>query len=126
MDRKPYPSDLKDDEWELIAPHLPKAKTGGRARETDMREVLNAIYYVLKSGCQWDMLPHDFPAKGTVYHYFNAWRKDGTWQQLNAVLRGELRQELGRDETPSAASVDSQSVKSSPKGGNVDTMQESA
>lgn len=126
MDRKPYPSDLKDDEWEVIAPHLPKAKTGGRARETDMREVLNAIYYVLKSGCQWDMLPHDFPAKGTVYHYFNTWRKDGTWQQLNAVLRGELRQELGRDETPSAGSVDSQSVKSSPKGGDADTMQESA
>jgi putative transposase len=123
MDRKPYPSDLSDAEWELIAPHIPDAEAGGRPRETDMREVLNAIFYVLKSGIQWDMLPHDFPAKGTVYHYYNTWRKDGTWQRLNATLRGELRQELGRNKTPSAGIVDSQSVKTSAKGGHADTMQ---
>lgn len=125
MDRKPYPSDLSDAEWELIAPHIPDAEAGGRPRETDMREVLNAIFYVLKSGIQWDMLPHDFPAKGTVYHYYNMWRKDGTWQRLNATLRGELRQELGRNKTPSAGIVDSQSVKTSAKGGHADTMQAS-
>ena len=91
-----------------------------------MREVLNAVFYVLKSGIQWDMLPHDFPPKGTVYHYYNTWRKDGTWQDLNAALRGELRQELGRKPTPSAGIVDSQSVKSSAKGGHAGMTQESS
>jgi putative transposase len=125
MDKKPYPSDVSDAEWELIAPHIPNAEAGGRPRETDMREVLNAIFYVLKSGIQWDMLPHDFPPKGTAYHYDNSWRKDGTWQRLNACLRGELRQALGRNETPSAGIIDSQSVKTSAKGGDADTMQAS-
>ena len=126
MDRKPYPSDLKDAEWELLAPHIPEAGSGGRPRTANMREVLNAIFYVLKSGIQWDMLPHDLPPKGTVYHYFNEWRKDGTWERLNAALRGELRGELGREETPSASIVDSQSVKTSTKGGNVGSMAESS
>jgi putative transposase len=94
MDRKSYPSDLRDDEWALLEPLIPLAETGGRKRTANMREVLNAIYYVLKSGCQWDMLPHDFPPKGTVYHYYNPWRKDGTWQRMNQALREELRQEL--------------------------------
>ena len=126
MDRKPYPSDLKDRGWELLAPHIPEAGRGGRPRQVNMREVLNAIFYVLKSGIQWDMLPHDFPPKGTVFHYFNEWRKDGTWAYLNAVLRGELRAELGRKETPSASIVDSQSVKTSSKGGNVGSTVESS
>ena len=125
MERKPYPSDLSNAEWELMAPYIPNAEAGGRPRAADMHEVLNAIFYVLKSGIQWDMLPHDFPPKGTVYHYYNIWRKDGTWQRLNATLRGELRQELGRNETPSAGIVDSQSVKTSAKGGDADTMQAS-
>ena len=125
MDRKPYPSDLSETEWELMAPHIPEAEPGGRPRAAHMREVLNAIFYVLKSGIQGDMLPHDFPAKGTVYHYYNTWRKDGTWQRLNAALRGELRQELGRDEMPSAGIADSQSVKTSAKGGDAATMQAS-
>lgn len=126
MNRKTYSSDLTDAEWKLIKPYLPEGRPGGRPRKTDMREVLNAIYYVLKSGCQWDMLPHDFPAKGTVYHYYNEWRKDGIWERLNAALRGDLREELGRERTPSAAIVDSQSIKTSAKGGRVDTMEESA
>ena len=123
MDRKAYPSDLNDAEWALMAPFIPDADPGGRPREVDMREVLNAIFYVLKSGIQWDMLPHDFPPKGTVYHYYNTWRKEGTWQRLNAALRGELRQALGRDATPSAGIADSQSVKTSAKGGRAATMQ---
>ena len=98
MKRKPYPSDVSDEEWVILDPHIPPAKSGGRPRTVNMREVVNAIFYVLRSGCSWDMLPHDFPPKGTVYHYYNTWRKDGTWQRLNAALRGELRQELGRNE----------------------------
>lgn len=122
MKRKAYASDLKDAEWDLLKPHIPEAKKGGRPRTAEMREVVNAIFYVLKSGCQWDMLPHDFPPKGTVYHYYNTWRKSGLWQELNAALRGELRQELGREESPSAAIVDSQSVKTTEKGAFEATM----
>ena len=122
-ERNSYPSDLNDQEWELVAPLIPAAKSGGRPREVDMHEVLNAIFYVLKSGCQWDMLPHDFPPKGTVYHYFNTWRKDGTWTYLNDRLREQLREKLRREATPSAASIDSQSVKTTEKGALVATME---
>ena len=126
MKRNSYPSDLSDAEWQLLEPHIPTAEPGGRPRETNMREVLNAIFYVLKSGCQWAMLPNDFPPKGTVYHYYNEWRKDGTWKRLNAALRGDLREEMGRERTPSAAIVDSQSVKTGSKGGHVATTAESS
>ena len=126
MRRKAYPSDLSDTEWKLLKPHIPKAKPGGRPREHPMREIINGIYYVLKSGCQWEMLPHDFPPKGTVYHYFNEWRKDGTWERLNTVIRGELREELGRNREPSAGIADSQSVKTTSKRGPVATMEERA
>jgi len=114
--RKKYKSDLSDKEWEQIKPYIPAAKRGGRPRKTKMREVLNAIFYVVKTGCQWGMLPHDFPAKGTVYHYFNTWRKDGTWEEMNRQVREALRQRMGREETPSAAIMDSQSVKTTEKG----------
>jgi putative transposase len=116
-ERKAYPSDLNDAAWKILEPLIPPAKRGGRGREVDMREVLNGIFYVLKSGCQWEMLPHDFPAKGTVYDYFNKWRKDGTWKRMNDALREQLRQKMGRSVSPSAGSIASQSVKTTEKGG---------
>src|ERR1044071_4362463 len=108
MRRKTYSSDLNDAEWALLAPLIPPPKRGGRPRSVDMREVVNAIFYVVKTGCQWDLLPHDFPPKGTVYHYFNLWRKAEVWERMNRVLREQLRLAEGRAATPSAASIDSQ------------------
>jgi putative transposase len=105
MKRKAYPSDLTDKEWNILKPLIPPPKPGGHPRTADMREVVNAIFYVLKSGCQWDMLPHEFPPKGTVYHYFNTWRKDGTWRQMNNSLREQVRQKMGRNTTPSAGGI---------------------
>jgi putative transposase len=108
--RKPYPSDLTDDEWALIQPLIPVHKVG-RPREVDMREVLNAIRYVNRSGCQWDMMPHDLPPKSSVYDYFAQWREDGTWQEINDALRRRVRIAGGHDPSPSVASIDSQTVK---------------
>ena len=125
-ERKPYPSDLSDAEWEQVEPHLPKRKSPrGRKREHSLREILNAIYYVLRSGCSWRMMPHDLPPWKTVYHYFRLWRKEGVWEEINAVLRTELRVASGRDPEPSAAIIDSQSMKTTEKGGRVDTTQAS-
>jgi len=111
--RKPYPSDLTDAQWTNLEPLVPAAKHGGRPREVDMREIVNAMLYINRSGCQWDMLPHDFPPKSSVYVYFAQWRDDGTWQKLIDALRTKVRTEIeGREATPSAGSIDSQSVKS--------------
>ncbi len=111
MKEKTYPSDLNDAEWQILKPLIPKAKPGGRPRTTNMRAILNAIFYVLRSGCAWRMLPHDFPPWKTVYHYFRQWRIDGVWEQINETLRVRLRQADGREAEPSAAILDSQSVK---------------
>ena len=110
--RKPYPSDLSDVEWQKIEPLIPKPRTNrGRKRKYPLREILNAIFYLLRTGCPWRMLPHDLPPWRIVYYYFRLWRKDGTWERINAALRTELRQAEGREAEPSAAILDSQSVK---------------
>lgn len=115
--RRKYPSDLSDDEWELIASHIPAPKPGGRDRDVEIKEVVNAIFYLLKTGCQWRALPHDFPRWGTVYWYWKQWRQDGVWEQINNALRTDLRAAVGRHDEPSAAVIDSQSVKAAEKGG---------
>jgi putative transposase len=115
--RNPYPTNLSDAEWRYIEPHLPAPKGHGRPRTHDLREILNAVFYLLKSGCQWRLLPHDFPRWPTVYHYFTKWRLDGTWERINRAIRERLRVRLGRDPQPSAGVVDSQSVKSTAVGG---------
>lgn len=115
--RRPYPTNLSDAEWRYIEPHLPAPKGHGRPRTHDLREILNAVFYLLKSGCQWRLLPHDFPRWPTVYHYFRKWRLDGTWERINRAIRERLRVRLGRDPQPSAGVVDSQSVKSTAVGG---------
>src|SRR5499433_2357849 len=112
--RKNYPSDLTDTQWTLVEPLLPPAKShqrGGRPRKVDLREVLNTIRYLHRSGCQWDMLPHDLLPKSTVYDYFAQWRDDGTWQEIMDALRQQVRVAGGHEPSPSVASIDSQTVK---------------
>ncbi len=115
--RKRYPSDLTDEQWQVIEPLIPPAKPGGRPRTVDMREVVNTLFYQARTGCQWDYLPHDLLPKGTVWNYFIAWQQDGTWGKVLDSLRGQIRKAKGREETPSAAAIDTQSVKTSEMGG---------
>ncbi len=112
-----YPSDLTDAEWALIAPMIPPAKRGGRRREVDVREVLNGLLYVLETGCPWRHLPKDFPPKSTVHGYFDLWAWDGTLERMHEALYLALREKEGREASPSAAIIDSQSARSAQKGG---------
>src|SRR5215211_7556915 len=109
--RQPYPTDLTDEQWALLEPLTPPAKPGGAPRTVDLREVINTLLYQARTGCQWDMLPHDLLAKSTVWDYFAAWRDDGTWQEILDALRTAVRKKEGRQPSPSACCIDSQSVK---------------
>jgi putative transposase len=117
MERIPYPTDVTDEQWQFVEPFLPEAKPGGRPRETDLREVLNALLYLVRSGCQWRMIPHEFPPWKTCYNYFRAWMVTGTWDEILAALRMDVRSQAGRDESPRSAALDSQSVKTTEQGG---------
>ena len=122
MPRRRYPSDLTDAQWARLEPLLPPIRPGGRPRAHPLREVIDALRYVLRGGIAWRALPHDYPPWQTVYHYFRAWRLDGTWERLNDELRELVRVRAGRHAQASAGILDSQLVKTTEKGGLVATM----
>ena len=111
MERTPYPSSVTDEQWAILRPLLGPARPGGRPRKTALRQVVDALFYLNRAGCAWRMLPRDFPPWKTVYNYFQDWKIDGTWENLLATLREDVRTAAGRELTPSAASIDSQTVK---------------
>jgi putative transposase len=117
VSRRRYPTDLTDAEWQILEPLLPAEKPGGRHRLYELREIINALRYFLRAGCSWRLLPHDFPHWRAVYEYFRVWKQDGTWLMIHDYLHGELRAEMKREKQPSAAIVDSQTVKTTEKGG---------
>jgi|SRR5665213_430878 len=122
MNKNTYPSDLTDEQWLLITPYIPPEKHGGRHREVDMRQVVNGLCYQSRTGCQWRSLPKDFPPWNTVAYYFYRFRNDGTWQALHDALREQVRVAAGKEPTPSAAVIDSQSVKTTEKKGSAAAM----
>jgi transposase len=115
--RRPYTTNLSDEEWWILEPLVLEAKPGGRPRAHDTRELLDAIFYAVRGGCAWRLLPHEFPPWQSIYHYFRTWRLDGTWERINGVLRERVRAMAGREATPSAAIFDSQSARTTEKGG---------
>ena len=125
-ERKPYSSDLTDAQWQRLEPLLPAVKPGGRPARYSRREIVNAILYVTRNGCAWRNLPHDLPPWSLAYNYFWRWQRDGVWQAAHEHLVGDLRQKAGRDRLPSAAVLDSQSVKTTQKGGRAATTAASA
>jgi transposase len=117
-----YPSDLTNAEWAHVAPLIPPAKRGGNKRTVDMREVVNGVMYVLSTGCQWRAVPKDLPARSTLYDYFDLWSWDGTLERIHHALYVKCREQEGREASPTAAIIDSQSVKSAEKGGRTTRM----
>ena len=120
--RNRYPSDLTDAQWKLLEPLIPAVKEGGRNATYSRREIVDAILYLTRTGCAWRYLPHDMPPWSLVYNYFWHWRREGVWCKINDQLRGDLREKLGRNREPSAAVMDSQSVKTTEKGGSAVLM----
>ena len=120
--RRRYDTDLSDAEWTIMEPLVPAVKAGGRPAEYTRREIVNALVYVGRTGCQWRLVPHDLPYWKTVYTYFRLWRLDGTWSRIHAALREQVRRAAGHQAAASAAIVDSQSVKTTEKGGRAATM----
>jgi transposase len=112
--RKPYPSDLSDAQWEILAPLIPEPSAQATRETISRREIVNAILYLLRTGCSWRQMPHDLPNGKTAYHYFRLWKRDGTWEKAMSSLRKQVRTQMGRDPEPSAAIIDSQSIKTSP------------
>ena len=120
-DKLRYPSDLTDEEWTHVAPLIPPAKRGGRRRAVDVREVMNGIMYVLSTGCQWRYVPKDLPPKSTLFDYFDLWNYDGTLANIHHALYVRCREKIGREASPAACVIDSQSVKGAEKGGAAST-----
>ena len=125
MARARYPSDLTDAQWTLLESLIPAVKSGGRPAIHTRREIVDGILYVLRTGCSWRSLPHDFPVWQTVYDYFRLWRLDGTWERIHDALRDQVRTAAGREVSPSAAIIDSQSVKTTENGGSAATTRAS-